>query len=240
MSKRATSGPRALLRRMRYSPRCTGAIAAFLTLFIRVYVKTLRLKFHVHPDFLQLDRNRVIYGLWHGRQFLLVGTMRHRGTEPPSRGTPHAAVMTDLSWAGEIQTRILERLGYLPVRGSSKRGGARALLAMSRIMLQGIAVGFALDGPRGPIYQSKPGILFLARKHGYPIVPLMAGAEKAWVLDRTWCRYMLPKPFSRCYVAFGAPLRLTPNGEDFTSVDLDRLMLEFMQESDRTFLTSRP
>lgn len=141
--------------------------------------------------------------------------------------------MTDLSWAGEIQTHILRRMGYYVVRGSSKRQGAQALIRTKRALENGYSAAIALDGPRGPVYRSKPGILFLAAKVGYPVVPLTYSGEKAWILSRTWCRYMIPKPFSRCLVAMGAPVYLSAGEIDTERID--RILFRWMERADRVF-----
>lgn len=189
-------------RRITYSEPFTGLLAWIAFALISLYRWTLRIEYHDHPEFEALDRTRACYGFWHGRQFLLV----------PSFGHEKVAIMADLSWAGAIQTKILRRFGYTVVRGSSKRQGARALLAVKKSMQEGNGAAFALDGPSGPIYRSKPGILLLARKLGYPIAPLAASASSSWRLQGTWCRYLLPRPFARCCVGIGPPFEVT--GED--------------------------
>ena len=209
-------------RKITYSDSFIGLLASLTVFIIILYVKTLRIRTFFHPDFLKLDPTKVIFGFWHGRQFLLI----------PSFGDWNISIMTDISWAGDIQTKILKRFGYAVVRGSSKRKGVRALLYMKRAMEDGSAAVFALDGPSGPIYESKPGILFLAEKMGYPVVPVTTTADRAWILKQTWCRYLLPKPFSRCYVAIGKPLYCTTPKNGLTTKELDRIMLEWMAEGD--------
>ena len=183
-------------RRITYAEGFINFFASLTTFIIILYFKTLKVRYYFHPEFRGLDRSQILFGVWHGRQFLFV----------PIMGPWRTAVMTDLSWAGEIQTRILSRLGYRIVRGSSRRKGAKALLHMKRLMENGCSGAFTLDGPKGPIYKSKPGIIYLAQKLSYPIVPLASTADRAWILKNTWCRYFLPKPFSRCLVAWGKPL----------------------------------
>jgi len=214
---------KSLRRRITYSDGFINFLASLAVFVITCYTKTLRIRYYFHPDFLRLDRTKVFYGFWHGRQFLLV----------PSFGNWHISIMSDLSWAGEIQTRILSRFGYVIVRGSSKRKGAQALLTMKKVIENGAAGGFALDGPSGPIYKSKPGILFLAQKMGYPIIPLTASADQAWILKKTWCRYLLPKPFARCYVAMGKPIRVLKGNVGPTSEELDRILIDWTAQIDR-------
>ncbi len=210
-------------RKITYSSTVTGLLAFVATGIISIYNKTLRIQFFIHPELLKLDRTKVCYGFWHGRQFLLV----------PNFSAWHACFMTDLSWAGEIQTKIVKRFGCTPVRGSSKRKGVQALLSMKNAMQQGSCGVFALDGPRGPIFKSKPGIFFLAQKMGYPIVPVATSADRAWIVKNTWCRYLLPKPFARCYIALGKPLWEATTAETLAPAEMDRIMVEWTAEADR-------
>lgn len=209
-------------RRVTRSDVFLTAIAWAAAAFIAAHARLLRIAFHTDPELESLDPDRVLYGFWHGRQYLLVHAFRDRGI----------AIMTDRSWAGEIQTRILGRLGYVPVRGSSRRGAARGLAAIKRVIEDGHPAAFALDGPSGPAFRSKPGILYLARKLGYPIVPVATSAHPAWSIPGTWCAYLLPPPFARCRVARGAPVWAAARGE-LSSEELDRIIAEWTAETDR-------
>ncbi len=196
--KRAT---KKLRRRISYSNAFISAIATLGYVLIWLLSKTYRLKMQFHPEYHSLDPQKIIYAFWHGRQFLLI----------PNFGAWGITIMTDMSWAGDIQNRILRKFGYSTVRGSSAHHGVRALIQLKKRIQQGGACAFAVDGPRGPIYQTKPGVIYLAQKTGHAIVPAATSASKAWILKSTWCHYLLPKPFSKCCVLFGKPLS---EGED--------------------------
>ncbi len=211
-------------RSITYSEWFINLTATLAVFFFLVYFRLLRIQYYFHPEFMKLKRSKVVFGFWHGRQFLLIPSFSHF----------HAVVMSDLSWAGEIQSKILSRLGYLVVRGSSKRKGTQALIQMKMVMENGHPGAFALDGPSGPVYQSKPGILFLAKKLGYPIVPVAASAKRAWVLKKTWCRYLIPKPFSFCYVSMGKPIIPTMAHGEITTQELDRILVKWTKKADQT------
>lgn len=189
--------------------------------------KTLRVQTYTHPEFVKLGDDEALYCFWHGRQFLLFTSFRDRDI----------AVMTDVSWAGEISSRTLARFGFRPVRGSSRRRGAEALVNMGKVMQEGWSGGIAADGPRGPIHRSKPGVIYLARRLGYPIVPVATSANRAWIIRQTWCRYLLPMPFSRCSIAVGGPLWVTDE-RGLTTEELDRVLSEWTAEADR--MVGRP
>jgi len=122
------------------------------------------------------------------------------------------AVMTSSSFDGEYIARIIELLGYRAVRGSSTRGGVRALRAMHTEIHAGRSVAFTIDGPLGPIYVAKPGPVLLARNTRVPIVSFYAAPERAWVLN-SWDRMLVPKPFSRVFVRVGDYLLVPPDAD---------------------------
>lgn len=131
---------------------------------------------------------------WHGEILPVTWVHRHRGIAPLI--SRHAD--------GEIIARIVEGLGYRTVRGSSTRGGVRALLEIAQRVSEGITVGFTPDGPRGPRHVFAPGALIVAQRTGRPIVALGATASRAWRL-RSWDKHLVPKPFATVTVHYSEP-----------------------------------
>lgn len=105
-------------------------------------------------------------------------------------------VMTSSSFDGEYIARIISKFGFEAVRGSSTRGGVRALLGMHTVIEDRRTAAFTIDGPKGPRYVAKPGPVLLARNTQTPLVAFHLAVENAWVLN-SWDRLMIPKPFSR-------------------------------------------
>ena len=123
------------------------------------------------------------------------------------------AVMTSRSLDGEFIARVIRRFGFVPVRGSSTRGGQRALLEMNRMLDAGGAVAFTIDGPRGPRYVAKKGPVLLARTSGAPITAFYVAVQHAWVLN-TWDQLMIPRPFSPVLVRVARKIFVPPDAED--------------------------
>ena len=117
-------------------------------------------------------------------------------------------VLASLSRDGDLQTRILRRLGFRVVRGSSSRGGAAGLKALVDQVHLGADAAFAVDGPRGPRHKVKPGAVLAAKKTGAALVPIAVRPSRAWVLGKTWDWYTLPKPFAEIHITRGAPIPL--------------------------------
>ena len=139
----------------------------------------------------------VIYAVWHGRILLL----------PYLYGWRRARVLASRSRDGELVTRFVRRFGLEAVRGSSSRGGAEALRSLARSLGEGRDAVVVPDGPRGPRETVKPGIVALARVSGAPIVPTALGASAEWRL-RSWDEFRIPRPFARCVLRFGDPIRV--------------------------------
>lgn len=127
-----------------------------------------------------------IYSFWH--QCIFPAAALFRGQD--------ICVMTSLSFDGEFIARIIEKLGFRAVRGSSSRRAVGALLGMRREVEAGAAVAFTIDGPRGPRYVAKPGPVFLAQATGAPIAAFHIALDRCWVL-KSWDGTRIPKPFSR-------------------------------------------
>lgn len=175
-----------------------------LGLVARVWLRTLRLELDVHPSLLAdfADRPWVL-AFFHGKQWPLLAWKRRRRT----------VVMVSFSNDGELQSRALSVLGFSIVRGSSSRGGARGLAGVVRkLRAGGHDAAFAVDGPRGPYGEPKPGVLFAARRANAVIVPMGSAAFGAKIFARAWDRFALAWPFARVSVVLGAPLDV--NGED--------------------------
>jgi len=210
-----------LRRKITYSDHFTETVSVVASLFARLYFATLKIKVYHHPEFERRDKTKCIYGFWHGRQLLLI----------PFFAGWNVTIMTDLSWAGEIQARILKKHGYTIVRGSSKRKGVKALFAMKRAMENGHSAALALDGPSGPVHRCKPGFIYLALKSGYPVIPIACTAEKAVVLGNTWDKFLIPRPFSRCLIAFGKPVKVD---DDVREKALDSILTLWQKKADET------
>ena len=102
--------------------------------------------------------------------------------------------------------------------------GASAILQLSEVLASKGDAVITPDGPRGPVYEIGPGIIFLAQKSGAPVQPMNLEFSSCWRL-KSWDRFILPRPFSTVRVIFG-PLhrvRSTSTPEEF---ETERLRLQ--------------
>ena len=155
---------------------------------------------HLHFDG---TGRRPIMAFWHGR--VLTATYFFRG-----RGI---VVMISENFDGEWIARIIERFGFRTSRGSTSRGGRRALLQLKRDMEEGHPSGFAVDGPRGPARRAQPGAVWLAKLTGNPVVPFHIEASRYWTMN-SWDRTQIPRPFSTVAVAVGAPIDVAEDADE--------------------------
>jgi len=164
---------------------------------LRVLCLTLR-PVHIQQHFEHRawhGRTPVLLAFWHGRMLYFVHRYHRQ----------RMTVMVSYSRDGEFISRVLQGLGVDVTRGSSSRGGARALLDMARKVRSGYHAAMTPDGPRGPRYAVQPGVVTLAKKTGALIVPVTYSARWKKVL-RSWDQFLVPLPFSRVVVVYGEPL----------------------------------
>ncbi len=193
-----------------------AAIAAFGYPVLAALGRTLRWR-EEGADCLQsvlASGRQPILALWHGRILAATIYFRDRGV----------VAITSQNFDGEWIARIMRRFGYLQARGSTSRGGGRALLQLTRDMAEGMTTAFTVDGPRGPAYQAQPGAVWLAKVTGNPIVPFHVEAAPCWTA-RSWDRAQIPKPWSRLAMVIGAPLDV-PADADETTMESKRVELE--------------
>lgn len=136
----------------------------------------------------------VVFSSWHGKSWVPAYFLRNLGIY----------ALTSLSRDGSYMTDLLHKLGWKTIRGSSSRGASRSLLSLYRKLDQGASTALTPDGPTGPIYEVKPGIIFLQEKADSLLVPI--GVDAVWKKNfASWDQYLLPLPFSKTALVFGKP-----------------------------------
>ena len=139
-----------------------------------------------HYDAIIKSGRQPILACWHGRILTGLYYFRHRGI----------VALASQNFDGEWIARILQRFGYATVRGSTSRGGARALVQLRRELAAGHGVAFTVDGPRGPARVAQAGAVWLAGATGQPILPFHLEADRSWT-TKSWDRAQVPKPSVR-------------------------------------------
>ena len=142
------------------------------------------------------QRKPCIFAFWHSDDLALLGFCSFR----------KLGILISRSNDGELLSKILSKLGFNLIRGSSSNGGTQGLLGMINYLNDDGQVGVAVDGPRGPIYEVKPGVVELTRRSSKPIIPVRAYADQAWFVPKSWNKTFLPRPFTTIRIIFKDPI----------------------------------
>jgi lysophospholipid acyltransferase (LPLAT)-like uncharacterized protein len=186
---------------------------AWLARFYGLYSKLVGFRFEGYPFDLE---GPCIFTVWHSEEVSLL----------PRFGFSKGAIIISNSKDGDILTGVVSRWGYQVIRGSSSKGAVRAVLSLKKALEDGQNVIMAVDGPRGPRHEAKPGAYYLAAKTGRPICPLGGAVSRAHVFERSWSKSRLPLPFSRVAASFG------------DLIWLEKSDLAVPQDEQRAFLTA--
>ena len=189
-----------------YDPLLLRIVPPLAALLIKALMLTCRV---VKREGLERGREAVsragggaIYPTWHQRMPYL---FHHFGSR-------HVTTMISKSRDGEYAARVASWLGFKGVRGSSSRGGPRALKELVQKIKEGVITGMLADGPQGPARVAKMGSLIMAREAGVPIIPVLWGADRCWVFN-SWDKYLVPKPFARIAILYAEPLWIPPSAK---------------------------
>src|SRR6188508_2797671 len=167
-----------------------------------------------HLEAILASGRQPVMGFWHGRILPATFYFRRRGI----------VVITSENFDGEWIARIIERFGYGTARGSTSRGGKKAMLQLVRDMKAGRAAGFTLDGPRGPACVAQAGAVWLASATGNPVLPFHLEASRHWTVN-SWDRTQIPKPFATVSLVVGEPFDVPPNA-GAEALEAARVLLE--------------
>lgn len=195
-----------------------GLIAPVINVLYRLWCSTLRIRETGREalDELEAAGKPAMLSLWHDELFALMHVRR----------TLRIVTIVSQSRDGEYLARLLQALGLETARGSSSKGGLKALLQAARFMRKANYNGcITVDGPRGPRHIVKPGAIILAFKTPAHVVPIRLFPHKAKKF-RSWDRFQLPLPFSRVDIVFGTPYRISAAELTEDVLERERLALE--------------
>ena len=204
-----------------HAPKWHQQLGAFILFAsLRALLLTVRCRMRSHSEFFAPSApTPVIFCIWHNRLATCIKVLDvHR--RPHNSGAGMAALVS-ASKDGAFLARILEWFRVQPVRGSTSRRGAQAMLELTTWAERGHDLTITPDGPRGPCYQIQDGITSLAQLTGLPIVPVTMNLN--WKISvKSWDRFQIPLPFARCEVCVGKAVRVPQNASDAEREELRR------------------
>src|SRR5271163_1007605 len=173
--------------------------------------------------FLESDRKGII-AMYHGRIIGILGLFRDR-----SKITGLVSYHRD----GELLARFGEALGYNVARGSATYKAVEGALQMVDAAKAGQNLAITVDGPRGPIYKVKMGVIRLAEITGLPIIPYVCTVREG-VFLHGWDRIMVGFWGTPMVYVIGDPMYVPPDCLPAKREEL-RLALEQYMERLRDF-----
>ena len=182
-------------------------VTPVLTPLFLAWGATLRFRRHGFDNLLRAraEGTRVVFSIWHDELFPLAWLHKNEGV----------VCVVSSSKDGEFLSQVLDRVGFNLARGSSSRGGLRALIsAYKQMQTRGVDAVFTVDGPRGPRHEVKPGVVYLAAKADALVLPVRVVMSRKKVFERAWDRFQLPWPGARCDVYYGRPFPVSYAGDD--------------------------
>ncbi len=207
--------------------RCIGILGKYLIdlvcFTIRVEIKGFE---NVRP---LISSRKFIFAVWHSRLILISYLCKGQdGTALVSR-----------SKDGEFAARILHSQGHETVRGSTNKRGLRALLKLIRSLKENKKPGLIVpDGPTGPRFKVKQGIILLAKGTGFPVIPITYSGKRIKIFS-SWDRFILPFPFTKCRVVYGEPVYVSRDAnkeeEARCTVRLEEELCRITCDADRHF-----
>jgi lysophospholipid acyltransferase (LPLAT)-like uncharacterized protein len=162
---------------------------SLLPLIINIYIKTLSIKFNNSLD----NYENKIFVFWHCKMFIGWWIFRNR----------NFSAFVSESNDGEILANILRKWNYNLIRGSSSKGGKEALDRIVNDTESDKSVVITPDGPRGPAYELKNGALIISISKNYEIIPVKIHYNKKFLFKKSWDKFEIPLPFTKCYIRFG-------------------------------------
>ena len=196
-------------------------------LFIRLLGSTLRITVVGSENIVRARTatGNVVYAFWHGRLLILTYVHRNQGIK----------VLVSTHRDGEYIARVIGGLGFGTIRGSTTKGAVSALLRLTEAGAAKADIGFTPDGPRGPRERCQPGVIYVAKKTGLPVIPIGTSCRPRVVL-RSWDRFMIPPPLARCAVVYGEPAfydgSLTEEAVEEARLDLEGRLIDVTRKAD--------
>jgi lysophospholipid acyltransferase (LPLAT)-like uncharacterized protein len=190
----------------------TRVLAAVAVVICKLIFLTCRKRWRVEAEninpYTDTAGRRHLYCVWHDQILTTVFFRRPR----------RVAALVSRHQDGSYLADAMQLVGITPVRGSSSRGGAKAMRQMLDAARE-LHVVITPDGPRGPRRQVKDGIVFLASHSGRAIVPSATACRRGWRIRGSWTELLIPRPFTTVFAIGGTPLEVARLQQEMERLD---------------------
>jgi lysophospholipid acyltransferase (LPLAT)-like uncharacterized protein len=133
-----------------------------------------------------------IMACWHGELLMIPYAYKRY------KKNPHVKLLISEHFDGNLIAKTLHFFGFETIRGSSTRGGVKALISSIKDLNNGYDIGITPDGPKGPRHEVSDGIVVMAQKAKVKIVLVEIKPTKYWKLS-SWDKFIIPKPFGEIH-----------------------------------------
>lgn len=178
-------------------------------------------------------KKALVFAHWHGDELTLIQLVHLYKT----------ATIVSTSKDGELMNTAIHLLGGKTSRGSSTRGGIGALKGLLQLMKAGYNTSFAVDGPKGPRHQVKPGVFEVSKLVQAPIFSVGVACDRAWHFPKSWNKAFLPKPFARVVIFWDGPFGPLAKDQDPRDFQLAQSLgrsIFLCQEEASKIIAARP
>ena len=216
--------------RIRITNRCFVSFLSYLVIFfLRLVLLTCRVHYinKNYIDDIVLRDKKAVITTWHRCAIYFV--LKY--------GFIHPMVLFSSSRDGDLLADFAKKVGIVPARGSSTRGGKEGLDQLVRFLnAGGRVVATVADGPQGPAFRAKPGLVRIAQRSGVHIMPFTWSATKVWIFTKAWDKMIIPKPFSRIVVYASEPYLIPKHAQgdefDMYAKEMERTLILMTRDVD--------
>ena len=207
---------------MRIRSQLLVEFASFsFAMVMKAIFRTLRHEFHTPlktNPYNDTGDQRYLYAVWHDSVIFSAFGGKHR----------HCVALTSRHRDGAFVTGVVKWIGVPSVRGSTGRGGEKALRSLIKTAGENHIV-ISPDGPRGPRRTMTSGMIFLSSHTGNAIVPTAFQCHRSWKIRGSWTELIIPKPFTRIYLLTAEPIFVP---EDVSRDEIDHYTAQVQNAMD--------
>lgn len=165
-------------------------------------MKTLRVEKNGFEEIedLEMRQKNYVVAFWHGYMLAAWYVFRKK----------NICAVVSQSKDGEILSNVLKYWKYELIRGSSSKGGKEVLREALNYANNGKIIAMTPDGPRGPIYNFKPGAVIIAQRASIPLF-LVAIKYSKFIEFNSWDKFKFPFPFTKVTIKAAGPFLFEKN-----------------------------
>ncbi len=212
------------LKYLMNKPKFVKFLGILASLYLRFVYLTSSWKYEgiEYPEQLIKEGNPFILCFWHGRLMMLPFSWKWK-----KKHLCHMLISSHRD--GRLIAETIRALGMESFSGSSSKKGSKAFRAMIHLLKKGKYIGITPDGPKGPAFESKEGLIKASYLAQAPIVPITFSTSRKKFM-KTWDTFLLAKPFSRGIFLWDKPIFPPQKGNDIDFTKFKDTVTQSLQD----------